>query len=75
MTSHNNGVIALIYPNEYQRKYRRFVQGMISEEDFRKYLALSLSKKDLIDIIVSGAMSLRNAVAIGEPLKIKRQDT
>ena len=64
----------MIYPNEYQRKYRRFVQGMISEEEFRKYLILSLSKKDLIDIIVSGAKSLRKAVAIGEPLEVKRQD-
>jgi len=51
---------------EYERKYKRFVQGLISEETFRSYLLLSMSKKDLIDIVVSGAKSLRRAVAIGE---------
>ena len=61
----------MIDPREYQRKYKRFVQGVISEEEFRRYLALSLSKEDLIDIIVSGAKSLRRAVAIGEPLEVK----
>ena len=57
--------------HEYQRKYKRFVQGVISEEEFRRYLTLSLSKQDLIDIVVSGAKSLRKAVAIGETLEIK----
>lgn len=52
-------------------KYKRFVQGIISEEEFRKYLVLSLSKNDLIDIIVSGAKSLKKAVAIGEPQGIE----
>jgi hypothetical protein len=53
-------------------KYKRFVQGIISEEDFRKYLVLSLSKSDLINLVVSGAKSLKHAVAIGEPLGIER---
>ena len=57
--------------HEYQLKYKRFVQGVISEEEFRRYLTLSLSKQDLIDIVVSGAKSLRKAVAIGETLEIK----
>ena len=48
-------------------KYRRFVQGVISEEEFRRYLTLTLSKEDLINLIVAGAISLRMAVAIGEP--------
>lgn len=61
----------LIDSNEYQRKYKRFVQGVISEEEFRRYLLLSLSKEDLINIIVAGAKSLRRAVAIGEPLEAK----
>jgi hypothetical protein len=56
---------------EYQIKYRRFVQGLISEEDFRSYLVISLSKDDLINIIIAGAKSLRKAVAIGEPLEVK----
>jgi len=51
---------------EYERKYKRFVQGLISEESFRTYLLLSLSKKDLVEIVISGAKSLRRAVAIGE---------
>ena len=55
-------------PRRYRRKYRRFVQGLISEDEFRRYLTLSLSKKDLIDLVVSGAKSLRKAVAIGEAL-------
>jgi len=58
---------------EYQRKYKRFVQGLISEEDFRRYLMLSLSKEDLIDVIVSGAKSLRSAVSIGEIMPGYRQ--
>jgi len=59
-------------PQKYRRKYRRFVQGLISEDEFRRYLTLSLSKKDLIDIVVFGAKSLRKAVAIGEALEIER---
>jgi hypothetical protein len=62
----------VISSREYQRKYKRFVQGVISEEEFRRYLALSLSKDDLIDIVVSGAKSLRRAVAIGEPKEVTR---
>ncbi len=62
----------MINSREYQRKYKRFVQGVISEEEFRRYLALSLSKDDLIDIVVSGAKSLRRAVAIGEPMEVTR---
>lgn len=62
----------MINSREYQRKYKRFVQGLISEEEFRRYLALSLSKEDLINIVVSGAKSLRRAVAIGEPMEVKR---
>jgi hypothetical protein len=62
----------VINSREYQRKYKRFVQGVISEEEFRRYLALSLSKEALIDIVVSGAKSLRRAVAIGEPMEVKR---
>ena len=54
--------------SEYQNKYRRFVQGVISEEEFRRYLKLTLSKDDLIDLVVSGAKSLRKAVAIGESI-------
>jgi hypothetical protein len=56
--------------SEYTRKYKRFVQGLISEEDFRRYLMLSLSKAELVDIILQGAKSLRKAVSIGEPLRI-----
>ena len=56
--------------SEYRRKYKRFVQGLVSEEDFRRYLMLSLSKKDLVDLIVQGALSLRNAVSIGESLHV-----
>lgn len=56
---------------EYQIKYRRFVQGLISEEDFHSYLIICLSKDDLINIIIAGAKSLRKAVAIGEPLEVK----
>ena len=62
----------MINSHEYQRKYKRFVQGVISEEAFRRYLALSLSKEDLINIVVSGAKSLRRAVAIGESMEVKR---
>ena len=54
---------------EYQSKYRRFIQGIITEEDFKKYLNLSLSKDDLIKILVLSAKSLRDLVAIGEPLR------
>jgi hypothetical protein len=56
---------------EYQRKYRRFVQGLISEEDFKRYLTLSLSKEDLTEIVIASAKSLRRAVAIGEPLGLE----
>lgn len=56
--------------SEYRRRYKRFVQGLISERDFRRYLTLSASKAELIDIIVHGAKSLRAAVSIGEPLKV-----
>jgi hypothetical protein len=59
-------------PREYQQKYRRFVQGLISEEDFKRYLVLSLSKEELIDIVITGAKGLRRAVAIGEPIELKR---
>jgi len=62
----------MMNPQKYRRKYRRFVQGLISEDEFRRYLTLSLSKKDLIDIVVFGAKSLRKAVAIGEALEIER---
>ena len=62
----------MIKSHEYQKKYKRFVQGVISEDEFRRYLALSLSKEDLINIVVSGAKSLRRAVAIGEPMEVKR---
>ncbi len=58
---------------EYERKYKRFVQGLISEESFRSFLFLSLSKKDLIDIVVSGAKSLRRAVAIGEVVETSKK--
>ena len=58
---------------EYERKYKRFVQGLISEDSFRQYLLLSLSKNDLADIIVLGAKSLRRAVAIGEVLETSRK--
>jgi len=58
---------------EYDRRYKRFVQGLISEESFRRYLLLSLSKKDLVDIIMSGAKSLRQVVAIGEVLESSKE--
>ena len=45
---------------------------MISEDEFKRYLTLSLSKEDLIDIVVSRAKSLRNHVAIGEVQEIER---
>lgn len=54
---------------EYERKYRRFVQGLVSEEDFRRYLKLALSKEDLVEIVISSAKALRNAVSIGEVLR------
>jgi hypothetical protein len=56
-------------PREYERKYKRFVQGLISEEDFRRYLTLTLAKEDLIEIVIASAKALRNAVAIGEVLQ------
>lgn len=56
--------------SEYTGKYKRFVQGVISEDAFRSYLMLSLSKEDLIDLIIKGAISLKKAVAIGEPLQV-----
>ena len=61
----------MIDVHEYKIKYRRFVQGLISEKDFRTYLYVSLSKDNLIDIIIASAKSLRKAVAIGEPLEVK----
>ena len=57
---------------EYKIKYKRFVQGLISEDEFRTFLTLSLSKSEMIDIIVTGAKSLRRVVAIGEHLQVKR---
>lgn len=56
-------------PREYERKYKRFVQGLISEEDFRRYLTLTLSKEDLIEIVIASAKALRHAVSIGEVLQ------
>jgi hypothetical protein len=64
--------VAVIDADEYQRKYKRFVQGVLSEAEFRRYLALALSKDDLIDLVVAGAKSLQRAVAIGEPLEVTR---
>ncbi len=58
--------------DEYQRKYKRFVQGILSEAEFRQYLTLALSKDDLIDLVLAGAKSLQRAVAIGEPLEVAR---
>ena len=63
---------AMIDPQEYKKKYKRFVQGLISEDEFRTFLTLSLSKSEMIDIIVTGAKSLRRVVAIGEHLQVKR---
>jgi hypothetical protein len=57
---------------EYKIKYKRFVQGLISEDEFRTFLTLSLSKSYMIDIIVTGAKSLRGAVAIREYFEVKR---
>lgn len=54
---------------EYERRYRRFVQGLVAEEEFRRYLTLTLSKEDLIEIIIASAKALRNAVSIGEVLR------
>ncbi|MEE8322561.1 MAG: hypothetical protein V3R57_02925 [Candidatus Bathyarchaeia archaeon] len=62
----------MIDSHEYQRKYKRFVQGVLSEAKFRRYLALSLSKEDLINIVISGAKSLKRAVAIGDPVEVTR---
>jgi hypothetical protein len=62
----------MIDPQQYQKKYKRFVQGLISEDEFRRYLTLSLSKNDLINIVITGAKSLRKAVAIGEAVEIER---
>jgi hypothetical protein len=62
----------MIGSREYKIKYKRFVQGLISEDEFRTYLTLSRSKSDMIDIIVTGAKSLRRVVALGEPLEVKR---
>jgi hypothetical protein len=56
---------------EYVSKYKRFVQGIISEDDFRRFLMLSLSKGDLIDLIIHRALSMKRAVSIGEPLQVK----
>jgi len=62
----------MIDPKKYRKKYRRFAQGLISEDEFRRYLTLALSKKDLIDLVVAGAKSLRKAVSIGETVEIER---
>ena len=64
----SKGGSAVMDYSEYQRKYKRFIQGLITEDDFRKFLELSLSKKELVNIIVSNAKALRKAVAIGEPM-------
>jgi hypothetical protein len=61
----------MINPREYQLKYKRFVQGIISEDEFKQYLFLSLSKEDLMEIVIVGAKSLRKAVSIGESLGVK----
>ena len=68
-TSLIKGGAAVMDYSEYQRKYKRFIQGLITEEDFRKFLELSLSKRELVEIIISNAEALRKAVAIGEPLE------
>lgn len=60
-------------PQEYEHKYRRFVQGLISEEDFRRYLVLTLSKENLIEIVIESAKALRNAVSIGEILRFSSE--
>jgi hypothetical protein len=60
----------MINPREYQLKYKRFVQGVISEEEFKRYLFISLSKEDLMEIVIAGAKSLRKAVSIGESLGV-----
>jgi hypothetical protein len=61
-----------INQHEFNLKFKRFVQGVISEDEFRRYLHLCLSKEDLIEIVMSGARGLKSKVAIGEPLDIKR---
>ena len=61
----------MINPREYRLKYKRFVQGIISEDEFKQYLFLSLSKEDLMQIVIAGAKSLRKAVSIGESLGVK----
>jgi len=72
----SKGGSAVMDYSEYQRKYKRFIQGLITEEDFRKFLELSLSKRELIEIVISNAEALRKAVAIGEPIeKQKTKDT
>jgi hypothetical protein len=44
---------------------------MITEQEFRAYLYASLSKDDLMNLVVHGAKNLRHAVAIGEPLNLE----
>jgi hypothetical protein len=44
---------------------------MITEQEFRAYLYRSLSKQDLIALILAGAKNLQKAVAIGEPLDVE----
>lgn len=56
---------------EYRRKFKRFVQGMITEQEFRAYLYCSLSKQDLMTLVIAGAKNLQKSVAIGEPLDVE----
>jgi hypothetical protein len=44
---------------------------MITEREFRTYLFCSLTKEDLIHLVVLGAKNLQHAVAIGEPLNLE----
>jgi hypothetical protein len=44
---------------------------MITEQEFRAYLYCSLSKQDLITLVLAGAKNLHKAVAIGEPLGVE----
>ena len=61
----------MIDSRKYRRKYKRFRPGSDIRRGVQEILTLSLSKNDLIEIVVSGAKSLRKAVAIGETLEIK----
>ena len=44
---------------------------MITEQEFRAYLYCSLSKQDLVALVLAGAKNLQKAVAIGEPLDVE----